>query len=50
MLKRTVPVTPFFEKTEFSADFGVPEGTPKMVKIYGGFWVKGSWEPSGSHF
>ena len=33
MLKKRVPVTPFFGKNEFSVDFGVPEGTQKLVKV-----------------
>ena len=34
MLKKRVPVTPFFEKTAFLVDFWVPGGGPKSVKIY----------------
>ena len=30
--------------------FWLPGGTQKLLKIYYSFRVKGSWEPSGSHF
>ena len=41
---------PCFTKMRFLVDLGVLEETQKLLKIYEGFWVKGSWEPSGSHF
>ena len=47
---KSLPGAPFGAKGRFLVDFGVPEGTLKLVKIYGTFWEKGSWEPSGSHF
>ena len=50
MMKKPVPVTPVFEKTAFLVDFGVPEGTQKLVKTGDTFSQKRSWEPSGSHF
>ena len=48
--KTSLPGAPFGAKDRFLVDFGVPEGTQIFLKIYEGFWVKGSWEPSGSHF
>ena len=48
--KKAFPGALFVAKSRFLVDFGVPEGTQKLLKIYETFWVKGSWEPSGSHF
>ena len=48
--KKSLPGAPFGAKDRFLVDFGVPEGTQKLLKIYEEFWVKESWEPSGSHF
>ena len=48
--KKSLPGAPFGAKDRFLVDFGVPEGTPKLLKIFEEFWEKGSWEPSGSHF
>ena len=48
--KKSLPGAPFGAKDRFLIDFGALEGTLKLLKIYEGFWVKGSWEPSGSHF
>ena len=38
--KKSLPGAAFGAKGRFLVDFGVPEGTPKFVKIYGGFWEK----------
>ena len=48
--KKPLPDIHFWFRDRFLVDFGVPEGTPKLLKINAPFWVKGSWEPSGSHF
>ena len=50
MLKKMVPVIPFFEKIAFLVDFWIPEGTPNLPKVGATFWGKWSWKPSGSHF
>ena len=42
--------TAFWGKSRFLVIFGLPGGTQKLSKIYDSFPVKGSWEPSGSHF
>ena len=48
--KKALPGTAFWGKSRFLVICGVSGGTPKLLKVYGTFWVKGSWEPSGSHF
>ena len=48
--KKALPGTAFWGKSRFLVIFGLPGGTQKLLKIYESFWVKGSWEPSGSHF
>jgi len=48
--EKALPGTAFWGKSRFLVIFGVSGGTPKLLKVYGTFWVKGSWEPSGSHF
>ena len=35
--KKSLPGAPFGAKDRFLVDFGVPEGTQKLLKIYGGF-------------
>ena len=45
------PKTPLLKRTRrFLAIFGSPLGAQKSLKIYEHVWVKGSWEPAGSHF
>ena len=48
--KKALPGTAFWGKSRFLVIFGLPGGTQKLLKIYESVWVKGSWEPSGSHF
>ena len=48
--KEALPGTAFCGKNRFLLIFGIPGGTQKLLKIYESFPVKGSWEPSGSHF
>ena len=35
--KKSLPGAPFGAKDRFLVDFGVPEGTQKLLKIYGSF-------------
>ena len=39
--EKALPGTAFLRKIRFLLIFGLPKGTPKLLKIYGGFWVKG---------
>ena len=48
--EKALPGTAFLGKCRFLLIFGIPGGTQKLLKIYESFRVKGSWEPSGSHF
>jgi hypothetical protein len=48
--EKALPGTAFWGKSRFLVIFGLPGGTQKLLKIYDPFPVKGSWEPSGSHF
>ena len=48
--ENALPGTAFLGKRRFLLIFGLPGGTQKLLEIYGSFPVKGSWEPSGSHF
>ena len=48
--KNAASGTAFSARNRFLVDFWPPEGTPKWLKIYGGFPVKGSWGASGMHF
>ena len=48
--EKALPGTAFLGKNRFLLIFGIPGGTQKSLKIYESFGVKGSWEPSGSHF
>ena len=48
--KRTLPGTAFLGQSRFFVFFWAPGGTPKLLKIYDPFPVKGSWKPSGDHF
>ena len=48
--ENALPGTAFLGKCRFLLIFGLPGGTQKLLKIYESFRVKGSWEPSGSHF
>ena len=49
-MKKAFPGTAFLGKCRFWLIFGIPGGTQKLLKTYESFRVKGSWEPSGSHF
>ena len=48
--EKSFPGTAFLGECRFLLIFGIPGGTQKLLKIYESFPVKGSWEPSGSHF